>query len=104
MQWTSSRVRVSDEPVQFGDVPLAPPAATGRSEAELARAMADRLLAAPQSDTEALKILRDAFPHHADRASRRPRQPDAARAGRAVRGRIFFTSPGERERTRAPRR
>ena len=63
MQWMASRVRVIDEPVPFGDVPLAPPAATGRSEAELARAMAARLLAAPQSDTEALKILRDAFPH-----------------------------------------
>jgi hypothetical protein len=63
MQWTSPRVRVIDEPVPFGDVPLAPPAATGRSEAELARAMADRLLAAHQSDAEALKILRDAFPH-----------------------------------------
>jgi hypothetical protein len=63
MQWTSSRVRVIDEPVPFGDMSLAPPAATGRSEAELARAMADRLLAAPQSDSEALKILRDAFPH-----------------------------------------
>jgi len=63
MLWTSSHVKVIDEPVPFGDVALAPAAATGRSEAELARAMADRLLAAPQSDSEALTVLRNAFPH-----------------------------------------
>jgi hypothetical protein len=63
MLWTSTRVKVIEEPAPFGDVPLAPAAATGRSEAELARAMADELLAAaPQSDAEALKVLRGAFP------------------------------------------
>ncbi|MBV8755542.1 MAG: hypothetical protein JO328_22020 [Hyphomicrobiales bacterium] len=34
------RVQVIEEPSPFGDVPLAPSAATGRSEAELARAIA----------------------------------------------------------------
>ena len=34
------RVQVIDEVMPFGDVPLAPAAATGRSEAELARAIA----------------------------------------------------------------
>jgi hypothetical protein len=63
MLWTSPHVKVIDEPVPFGDVALAPAAATGCSEAELARAMADRLLAAPQSDIEALTVLRNAFPH-----------------------------------------
>jgi hypothetical protein len=63
MLWTSPQVKVVDEPVPFGDVALAPPTATGRSEAELAGAVADRLFAAPRSDTEALTILRDAFPH-----------------------------------------
>jgi hypothetical protein len=62
MLWTSSHVKVIDEPVPFG-VALAPPVATGRSEAELARAMAEQLLAAPQSDSEALTVLRNAFPH-----------------------------------------
>jgi len=34
------RVRVIEEVAPFGDVPLAPAGATGRSEAELARAIA----------------------------------------------------------------
>jgi hypothetical protein len=34
------RVQVIEEATPFGDVPLAPSAATGRSEAELARAIA----------------------------------------------------------------
>ena len=34
------RVQVIEEAMPFGDVPLAPAAATGRSEAELARAIA----------------------------------------------------------------
>jgi hypothetical protein len=62
MRWTA-KVKILDEPPPFGDVALAPSEATGRSEAELARAMAERLLAAaPGSDAEALKVLRRAFP------------------------------------------
>ena len=40
------QVRVVEEPMPFGDVPLAPSVATGRSEAELARAIVQGL---PQS-------------------------------------------------------
>jgi hypothetical protein len=51
------------EPVPFGDVPLAPEQMTGVSEAELARAMAEHLLAAqPDSPSQALRFLRRAFP------------------------------------------
>jgi len=57
MLHASPRVRLVSEPVPVGDVSLAPAAATGRSEAELAQA------AAPQSDAEALRVLRLAFPH-----------------------------------------
>jgi hypothetical protein len=47
----------------FGDVTLAPMMMTGRSEAELARAMAEHLQAArPGSGAEALRALRGAFP------------------------------------------
>jgi hypothetical protein len=57
-------VKMIRDPVAFGDVPLAPAAATGRSEAELAQAMAERLFAAePRSDAEALQVLGLAFPH-----------------------------------------
>jgi len=35
------RVKVIEEPMPFGDMPLAPAHATGRSEAELARAIAE---------------------------------------------------------------
>ena len=38
------RVKVIEEPMPFGDVPLAPRDATGRSEAELARAIVAGLL------------------------------------------------------------
>lgn len=52
------------EPDPFGDVTLAPAAATGRSETDLARSMADALFCAePASGTEALSILRRLFPH-----------------------------------------
>src|SRR5215831_17241799 len=43
MLTTTPRIKFVDEPTPMGDVPLAPAAATGRSEAELARAMAERL-------------------------------------------------------------
>jgi hypothetical protein len=42
------RVRVIEEVAPFGDVPLAPAAATGRSEAELARAIVEAIVKAPQ--------------------------------------------------------
>jgi len=38
------RVKVIEEPMPFGDVPLAPREATGRSEAELARAIVEGLI------------------------------------------------------------
>jgi len=41
------RVQVVEEATPFGDVALAPSAATGRSEAELARAITGLLEAAP---------------------------------------------------------
>ena len=41
------RVQVIEEAMPFGDVPLAPAAATGRSEAELARAIAGLRETAP---------------------------------------------------------
>jgi hypothetical protein len=41
------RVQVIEEAMPFGDVPLAPAAATGRSEAELARAIAGLRESAP---------------------------------------------------------
>ncbi len=64
MLHASPRVRLVSEPVPVGDVSLAPAAATGRSEAELARAMAECLFAAaPQPDAEALRVPRLAFPH-----------------------------------------
>ena len=53
MPTTTPRIKFVDEPTPMGDVPLAPAAATGRSEAELARAMAERLYAAaPRARTE----------------------------------------------------
>jgi hypothetical protein len=59
----SSTIRVI-EPTPFGDVVLAPPEATGMPQAELARSMAEQLLAsAPESHSEALSVLRRAFPH-----------------------------------------
>ena len=60
---SGSTIRVSD-PIPFGDVVLAPPEATGRSQAELARSMAEHLLDKdPESDAHALSVLRRAFPH-----------------------------------------
>ena len=51
------------DPDPFGDVTLAPSNMTGRSEAELARAMAGALLdAQPASGAEALRHLRLVFP------------------------------------------
>jgi hypothetical protein len=51
------------EAAPFGDVPLAPYALTKRTEAELARAMAEHLLAAqPASGSDALQALRHSFP------------------------------------------
>jgi hypothetical protein len=50
-------------PETFGDVTLAPMLMTGRSEMDLARAMAEHLQAArPGSGAEALRTLRSAFP------------------------------------------
>jgi len=49
MTLSSARVQVIEEPAPFGDVPLAPSEATGRSEAELASAMAHLLLAATRA-------------------------------------------------------
>jgi hypothetical protein len=55
-------LRIS-EPDPFGDVTLAPAALTGRSEAELARSMANALLSgSPATGTEALTMLRRLFP------------------------------------------
>ena len=52
------RVQVIEEAMPFGDVPLAPSAATGRSEAELARAIAEGLRASarPSSQSDALAL------------------------------------------------
>ena len=53
---------VSPEPI--GDMTLAPIMMTGRTEVELARAMAEHLHAArPGSGAEALRALRNAFPN-----------------------------------------
>lgn len=55
-------VRIA-EPDPFGEVTLAPAAMTGRTETQLARAMADALLEKrPASASHALKQLRDLFP------------------------------------------
>lgn len=56
-------VNAVQTPEPLGDVTLAPAMMTGRTEAELARAMADHLSAArPGSGAEALQALRNAFP------------------------------------------
>lgn len=48
----------------LGEVVLAPAALTGRSQAELARSMANYLQkAAPNTGAEALSLLRRMFPH-----------------------------------------
>jgi hypothetical protein len=47
----------------FGDVTIAPAGFSGRSEMQLARDMAQELMAsAPQSDAAALRYLRESFP------------------------------------------
>ena len=54
---------VTPDALLIGDMPLAPYAMTGRTEAELARAMAEHLLTAnPTSGAKALAVLREAFP------------------------------------------
>jgi hypothetical protein len=59
---TSPTIRVH-EPVPLGDVSLAPRELTGVSQAELARSMADYLVASPpDTDAQALGSLRRAFP------------------------------------------
>jgi hypothetical protein len=56
-------LRIQD-PMPLGDMPLAPPEHTGVSQAELARSMAEYLMASgPGSDAEALSYLRRAFPY-----------------------------------------
>ncbi len=58
----SSAQAISPEPL--GDMTLAPLVMTGRTEAELARSMAEHLRAArPGSGAEALRALRSAFPN-----------------------------------------
>jgi hypothetical protein len=55
-------IKIAD-PDPFGDVTLAPSSMTGRSEAALARDMADALMEAqPASGAEALRHLRLVFP------------------------------------------
>ena len=55
-------ISVKSEPI--GDMTLAPIMMTGRTEAELARAMAEHLQAArPGSGAEALRALRNTFPN-----------------------------------------
>jgi hypothetical protein len=57
-------VNAVQAPEPLGDVTLAPAMMTGRTEVELARAMADHLRAArPGSGAEALQALRNAFPN-----------------------------------------
>jgi hypothetical protein len=51
-------------PEPLGDMTLAPLVMTGRTEADLARSMAEHLRAArPGSGAEALRTLRSAFPN-----------------------------------------
>jgi hypothetical protein len=51
------RVQVIEEPSPFGDVPLAPSAATGRSEAELARVIAGLRESAPSAALASVAAL-----------------------------------------------
>jgi hypothetical protein len=58
----TSSPSISPEPL--GDITLAPFAMTRRSESELASAMTEHLRATqPQSGSEALRLLRRAFPN-----------------------------------------
>jgi len=60
---TRHMLRISD-PDPFGDVTLVPRQMSGHSEADLARAMAEALIGAePESQSEALRLLRLMFPH-----------------------------------------
>ncbi len=94
-----SPIRIK-EPIPFGDVVLAPPELTGVSQAQLARSMAEHLLAtSPGTDAEALSALRRAFPY-----SRSPRAllPSPRSCGGSITSR---DTPGARGRRRAaPRR
>ena len=64
MRAPSPQIKLINEPAPFGDMPLAPLALSGRSEAELARAMAEYSLAATSASTVTrLKALWPAFPH-----------------------------------------
>jgi hypothetical protein len=65
------RVQVIEEVSPFGDVPLAPASATGRSEAELARAIAG--LAEPSTPLAGISAL-----------MRRTSRPDADTRKRAA--------------------
>jgi hypothetical protein len=52
------------EPAPLGDVTLAPAQASGQSEAALARAMADTLIApSPRTNRKAFDLLRRLFPN-----------------------------------------
>ena len=53
----SVRVKMIEEVTPFGDVALAPSAATGRSEAELARAITGLLESAPDASEAAPHLL-----------------------------------------------
>ena len=53
------RVQVIEEPVPFGDVALAPAHATGRSEAELARAIAEVAVESAAEPGERVSPLTD---------------------------------------------
>jgi hypothetical protein len=55
-------IRITD-PNPFGEVTLVPAAITGRSESQLARAMAEALVnSSPSTASQALKHLRAMFP------------------------------------------
>jgi hypothetical protein len=59
---TRAAIRISD-PDPFGDVTLVPAAIAGRSESQLARAMAEALVESnPGTASQALQYLRSMFP------------------------------------------
>ena len=64
MPTATPRPILVDDPVPLGDVVLAPQELTGVSPAQLARQMTEHLVvAAPDTHTEALSVLRNTFPH-----------------------------------------
>jgi hypothetical protein len=64
MPAAAARSILVDDPVPLGDVVLAPQELTGVSPAQLARQMTEHLVvAAPDTDAEALWALRNTFPH-----------------------------------------